>query len=338
MARDNTEFLAFEISEDTGKDSLCYSGRVIQRQIRDLPAGEVLVRTDWSSLNYKDALSAAGNKGVTRAYPHVPGIDAAGVVVTSAHPSFKPGDEVVVTGYDLGMNTSGGFSQFIRVPAQWIVPLPPGLTLMESMMYGTAGFTAALCVEKLLKSGIQPGQGDVLVTGATGGVGAIAVALLNHLGFDVLACTGKPAQSDFLTSLGARAILSRSELAEGGSRLLLKERWAAAVDVAGGEMLWNIVRSLRYGGSVAACGLVGSPTFDATVYPFILRNVNLLGVDSVNVGHELRCILWRKLANEWRIPQLEELTKTITFNELDGELKVMLNGGSVGRRILDVHA
>jgi len=338
MDAGSMEFRAFEVSEICVNDSLQYSGRVLMRTLRPLLAGEVLVRVEWSSLNYKDALSAHGNKGVTRAYPHVPGIDAVGTVVTSEHEDFTPGAKVVVTGYDLGMNTSGGFAQFIQVPAQWLVPLPAGLTARESMIYGTAGLTSALCVEKLLNNGLRPDQGMVLVTGATGGVGSIAVALLSQLGFEVAACTGKPAMSEYLCSLGASAVLARSELAESSPRPLLKERWAAAIDVSGGELLWNILRSLRYGGSVASCGLVGSPIFGATVYPFILRNVNLLGVDSVNVSHELRCSLWQKLAGEWRIPQLNRISKTIDFNQLHGELKVMMLGDSVGRTVLDVNA
>lgn len=338
MIDDSTQFRAFEVSEAAGSGSPVFSGQLVRRRLGDLPPGDVTARVMWSSLNYKDALSAQGNKAVTRLYPHVPGIDAAGVVTHSTTTACKVGDQVIVTGYDLGMNTSGGFAEYIRVPSAWLVPLPAGLSLRQSMMLGTAGFTAALCVEKLLNNGVRPEQGEVLVTGATGGVGSIAVALLSRLGFEVVACTGKPQHSAYLESIGARSILSRTELAHASDRPLLKERWAAAIDVAGGDLLWNVLRSMRYGGSVAACGLVGSPDLAASVFPFILRNVNLLGVDSVNVSHDLRCRIWQRLADEWQIPQLECISKVIKFNQLQDELKVMMEGGSVGRCVLDVNA
>jgi len=338
MIDETLEFKAFEVSEITGNAAPTFSGRLVQRTVRDLPQGNVLVKVSWSSLNYKDALSASGNRGVTRTYPHVPGIDASGIVASSECSAFQPGDHVLVTGYDLGMNTSGGFSQYIRIPSHWLVRLPEAMSLRHSMVLGTAGLTAALCVEKLLNNGLRPEQGDVLVTGATGGVGSIAVALLSQLGFCVTACTGKPQQAGYLSLLGARAIVSRAELMDSSTRPLLKERWAAAVDVAGGDLLWNILRSLQYGGSVAACGLVGSPVLQASVFPFILRHVNLLGVDSVTTNHEHRCSLWQKLASEWRITQLESISKPIDFSQLDYELKLMLEGSAVGRRVLDVNA
>lgn len=338
MVDENTQFSAFEVREVAGDGVPGFAGQRVQRRVHELPDGDVLVRVAWSSLNYKDALSSHGNRGVTRLYPHVPGIDAAGHVVFSRSPAAQVGDEVIVTGHDLGMNTSGGFAEYIRVPAQWLVPLPPALSLKESMIYGTAGLTAALCLEKLLGNGLTPEQGEVLVTGATGGVGSIAVALLSKLGFEVVACTGKPEMSDFLHRLGARTIISRSQLHDAGTRPLLKERWSGAVDVAGGAMLWSILRSLRYGGSVASCGLADAPSFEASVFPFILRNVNLLGVDSANVTFETRCRMWNRLANEWRIPQLQEISKIITFNELNDELKVFLEGGARGRCVLDLQA
>lgn len=336
MNLDSQEFRAFEVTEDMSGAAPVYKGGMVRRLVRDLPAGDILVKVAWSSLNYKDALSAHGNKGVTRSFPHTPGIDAAGCVAQSATSAFKPGDPVIVTGHELGMSVPGGFAQYIRVPAHWVVPLPQTLSLKDSMVYGTAGLTAALCVEKLLSNGVRPEQGEVLVTGATGGVGAVATALLSLLGFSVAACTGKPDMTDFLRGLGAHSIVPRAELAEPSPRALLKERWAGAVDVAGGDLLWNIVRSLRYGGSVASCGLVGAPAFGATVFPFILRNVNLLGVDSASTTLETRVRLWEKLAGEWRIPQLKSLSKDITFSELSNELKVIYEGGATGRRVLDV--
>lgn len=337
MYSDSTSFKAFQVAEISG-DEPSYSGSIVQRHMGELPQGDVLINVAFSSLNFKDALSAHGNKGVTRSYPHTPGIDAAGKVALSSSPLFKEGDSVIVTGFDLGMNTAGGFAEYIRVPAHWVIHLPEGLGLDESMIYGTAGFTAALCVEKLLLNGLTPEKGEVLVTGATGGVGSMAIALLSQLGFDVVACTGKPEMQAFLLELGARTTITRDEMREQNSRPLLKERWAAAVDVVGGEILWNILRSLRYGGSVAACGLAGAPAFGASVFPFILRDVNLLGVDSVNVPIPHRLELWQKLAGAWRISQFKTISKFISFSQLEHELKVITEGRAVGRLVLDLSA
>lgn len=333
---DDLRFNAYRIEESLQKYKPHFSGRLVTRRIVDLPAGEVLIKAHYSSLNYKDALSAYGNKSVTRQYPHTPGIDIAGEVVHSDSETFAVGDLVLVTGYDLGMNTDGGFSEYVRVPATWVVPLPSPLTPHQSMILGTAGFTAALCVEKLLLNGLAPDQGEVLVSGASGGVGAVAVALLAQLGFSVTACTGKTDQRAFLSSLGATSIIERHTLQEPSSRPVLKERWAGAVDVAGGEILLNILKSLRYGGSVACCGLVGSPTFNASVFPFILRGVNLLGVDSVNLGLATKTTLWNKLATEWRLPMIDSLGVTIRFSELEDYLQQLIEGRTVGRVVLDL--
>jgi acrylyl-CoA reductase (NADPH) len=328
------QFKALWIVEDTSGEKPVYHASVTERSIEDLPAGELLIRVRYSSLNYKDALSAHGNKGVTRQYPHTPGIDAAGEIVESADAGFQPGDQVVVIGYDLGMNTAGGFGEYIRVPAGWAVRLPSGLSLKESMIIGTAGFTAALCVEKLLQNGLQADQGPVLVTGATGGVGVYAVALLAHLGFDVTACTGKQDETGFLKSLGASSVINRAELGEASPKPLLKEQWAGAVDVAGGELLSNILKTLKYGGSVAACGLVASPKFDTTVLPFILRGVNLLGVDSVNLPLATKRQMWEKLANSWKVGQLAQLSSEIELDRLSDYLERLFRGESVGRVVL----
>ncbi len=336
MISDDLRFNAYRVEESLQNDKPHFAGKLVERRIADLPAGEVLIKAHYSSLNYKDALSAHGNKGVTRKYPHTPGIDVAGEVVCSESDVFSAGDFVLVTGYDLGMNTDGGFSQYVRVPAAWVVPLPPQLTPRQSMVLGTAGFTAALCVEKLLSNGLTPDQGEVLVTGASGGVGAVAVALLAKLGFSVTACTGKTEQSAFLTRLGANSIIERGELQQPSTRPMLKEQWAGAVDVAGGEMLLNILKSLRYGGSVACCGLVGSPVFNASVFPFILRGVNLLGVDSVNLSLTTKKTLWNKLAAEWRLPALDDLGVDIRFGELEGHLQKLIEGRAVGRVVLDI--
>lgn len=313
-----------------------YLATVTERAVGDLPVGDLLIDVRYSSLNYKDALSAHGNKGVTRSYPHTPGIDAAGVVVESKVDSFAPGDEVVVIGYDLGMNTAGGFGQFISVPAGWAVALPKGLSPQESMAIGTAGFTAALCIEKLLRLGLKTGQGEVLVTGATGGVGVIAVSILAQLGFQVVASTGKRDQETWLKSLGADAVISRQELSEENSRPMVKERWAAAVDVAGGSTLVNVLKSLKYGASVAACGLVDSPQLPATVFPFILRGVNLLGVDSVNLPLAAKEALWQKLASDWKPKNLKAVAHEIGFAELSNSLDKVFKGEAVGRQVLNL--
>ena len=311
-----------------------FSRSVVERSLDDLPAGDVQVDVQFSSLNYKDALSATGNPGVTRTFPHTPGIDAAGVVVESATADFAPGDEVIVIGFDLGMNTPGGFGQRIRVPAGWVVPKPAGLTLEESMTLGTAGFTAALCVHKLEAVGMQPDSGPGLVTGASGGVGSVAVMLLNHLGYEVSAVSGKRAQHDFLRGLGASTILSREEALEGAERPLLKETWGGVVDTVGGDILFNAVKGLRYGSSLAACGLVASPQVPATVLPFILRHVNLLGIDSVQLPLPQKRAIWEKLAGAWHLAGLETLKQELTLDSVSEAIDRILAGEMVGRGLL----
>lgn len=313
-----------------------FTGEIAERDVSELPEGEVLIRVQYSSLNYKDALSASGNKGVSRSFPHTPGVDAAGVVVSSESKAVKEGDEVIVTGYDLGMNTSGGFGQLIRVPADWVVKCPSGLTLRESMILGTAGFTAALCIDKLIRNGVKPSSGKILVTGATGGVGSIAVALLSKLGFQVTASTGKDSEHGMLLSMGAKEIIDRSTLSDENRRPLLTEEWAGAIDVVGGDTLFNVVKSLNYGGSVAACGLVQSPVFHASVLPFILRGVNLLGVDSVQLPLSTKTAVWNKLADEWKLSNLEEICTDIGFAELESSLALVLNGKATGRFVLEL--
>ncbi len=312
--------------------------RVVDRNVDELPEGDVLVEVRYSSLNYKDALSATGNPGVTRTFPHTPGIDAAGVVLESSSGGFRTGDEVIVIGYDLGMNTPGGFGQRIRVPAGWVVAKPDGLSLHQSMVLGTAGFTAALCVDKLEQAGMAPDGGPVLVTGATGGVGSVAVMLLARLGYQVAAVTGKAEQHDFLRDLGASEFLTREEARQGGERPLLKERWGGVVDTVGGEILFNAVKSLRYGCSLAACGLVDSPQIPATVLPFILRNVNLLGVDSVELPLARKAEVWAKLAGPWKLDGIEKLEQSLTFDTLSDAIDRILAGSMVGRGVLDLRA
>ncbi len=315
-----------------------FSRRVMERTVDVLPPGDVLIDVHYSSLNYKDGLSATGNPGVSRNFPHTPGIDAAGTVLESAVPQFKIGDEVIVIGFDLGMNTPGGFGQRIRVPAGWIVPRPAALSLAASMILGTAGFTAALAVDKLEASGMRPSGGPVLVTGATGGVGSVAVMLLARLGYEVVAVTGKSAEHAYLKAIGASEILGRDALREGANRPLLKERWGGAVDTVGGDMLFNAVKSLRYGCSLAACGLVASAEIPATVLPFILRHVNLLGIDSVQLPLPEKTRIWNKLAGPWRLDDLDSLKVDFSLQTISSGIDRILAGGMVGRGVLDLRA
>jgi len=325
-------YTAFRVERDDNKN---YSRSVVELDTDDLPAGDVLIDVKFSSLNYKDALSATGNPGVTRKFPHTPGIDAAGVVVESASDGFAPGDEVIVIGFDLGMGTWGGYGQRIRVPANWIARRPNGLTLRDSMIIGTAGFTAALCVNKLQSAGVTPDSGPILVTGASGGVGSVAVMLLAKLGFEVTAVTSKEGAHSLLRSLGASSFLTREEAAEGADKPLLAERWGGVVDAVGGDILVCGLKSLRYGGSLAACGLVSSPALPgASVLPFILRNVNLLGVDSVELPIGEKSAIWGKLANEWQLGDLDSLVTEITLDDLSPQLDKILAGQMVGRGLV----
>jgi acrylyl-CoA reductase (NADPH) len=328
-------YKAFEVREETEKK---FVGAIVEKSALELVEGSVSIEVHYSSVNYKDALSASGSKAVTREYPHVPGIDAAGTVLASTDSNFAVGDEVVVTGYDLGMNTAGGFGQQVTVPGGWVTKLPVGLSLRDSMVLGTAGLTAGLCVNKLLLNGITPESGKVLVTGATGGVGIIACALLVKLGFEVVASTGKLAEAAKLTALGVSEVISREAFSEENPRPMLKESYAAAVDVAGGTTLVNVIKSLSYGGSVAACGLVDSPALSATVLPFILRGVNLLGVDSVELPLDQKQQIWNLFANEWALTDIDSLAETIVLAELPAVLAKVLAGGAIGRYVLDLRA
>ncbi len=308
--------------------------QVVTRNVDDLPEGDVLVEVFYSSLNYKDGMSAKGILGVTRDYPHTPGIDAAGIIRASSDPTLPVGEEVIVIGFDLGMNTPGGFGQYIRVPSGWVVPMPAGLSLRESMILGTAGLTAALCVEKLLWMNAAPEQGPVLVTGATGGVGSVAVALLANLGFEVIAMTGKTDQNDYLSGLGAETIIGRESLQENSNRPMLKPLYAHAVDAVGGPILSNVIKSLSPQGSVAICGLVASSSFDVSVLPFILRGINVLGVDSVELPLEDKARNWTKLAEEWRLANLEAMATEVELGGLSESIEKIMEGGVVGRTLV----
>ena len=325
-------FRAFWVEQEDG----AFTGSIISRDVDELPDGDLLVEVRYSSLNYKDALSATGSPGVTRNYPHTPGIDAAGVVLESSVDTFSRGDEIIAIGFDLGMNTPGGFGQRIRIPSGWATRLPSGLTLEQSMILGTAGFTAALCMDKLETAGMTPAGGPVLVTGATGGVGSVAVMLLSQRGYAVHAVTGKPDQHDFLREIGASEVVEREAALAGAERPLLRETWGGVVDTVGGDILFNAIKSLKYGSSLAACGLVASPAFSATVLPFILRHVNLLGIDSVELPIERKTALWQKLGGEWKIDGLDALKRPLRLEGLSSAIDRILAGEMVGRGVLEL--
>lgn len=328
------KFLAMVVEEQADKS---FSSSIRERNVDDLPEGEVLIRVLWSSLNYKDALSATGNRGVTRAYPHTPGIDAAGVVEESRNAAFRPGDEVIVTSYDLGMNTAGGFGQYIRVPAAWVVPLPPGLDLEESMALGTAGFTAGMSVFALTHC-LEPGRGEILVSGATGGVGCLTVVILARLGYAVTAVSGKEGAAEFLEGLGAKRTITRQEASDSSGRPLLKPLWAGTIDTVGGDILATAIKSTAPGGVVTCCGNVASPELNLTVFPFILRGVSLVGIDSQNCPMDRRMAIWQRLATDWKPAQLRGLYRQVALADLDGEIDLILRGGQKGRVVVNLGA
>ena len=327
----STQFKALVVTKISDKQ---FERSIRERSLDDLPPGDLVVQVLYSSLNYKDALSATGHPGVTRQFPHTPGIDAAGEVVSCGSGSFAPGEKVIVTGYDLGMETDGGWGQYIRIPSTWAVRLPQGLTLREAMVIGTAGFTAALSVLKLEHAGVKPTDGEILVTGATGGVGSIAVAILARAGFTVVAATGKSSEEAYLRNLGAMAMVSREQLTAGSERPMMKERWAGVVDVVGGATLAVVVKSTKYGGAVTCCGLVGSPDLPLNVYPFILRGVSLIGIDSVNCPADARLLVWDKLASEWKPEQLTEMVTETALENLEERVQSILQGEIRGRVVV----
>ena len=325
------KFQALVVEE---KEPKVFVRSIRERSINDLPEGDVLIRVRYSSLNYKDALSATGNKGVTRKFPHTPGIDASGVVEESRADNFKKGDEVIVTSYDLGMNTDGGFGQYIRVPSDWVVPMPEGLTPQESMILGTAGFTAAMSVDHV-DHRVDASRGPVLVTGSTGGVGSLACAILSKLGYEVRAVSGKP-DDGFLTSLGVKQIISRESFLENTGPPLLKANWAGVVDTVGGDILATAIKSTMEDGVVTCCGLVASPDLPMTVFPFILRGVTLYGIDSQHCAMFRRQALWENLAAQWKPDNLAGMAQTITLNELEACIDNILKGWIKGRVLVDL--
>ena len=302
-----------------------------------LPEGDVTVRVAYSTLNYKDALALTGASPVVRRFPMVPGIDFAGTVVSSGSPDFQPGDAVVLNGWGVGEVHWGGLAELARVPAKWLIPLPPAFAPRQAMGIGTAGYTAALCALALARQGVQPGQGPIVVTGANGGVGSVAVALLARRGYEVAAVTGRPQEADFLRTLGAKEIIDRAELAQPG-KPLDKERWAGAVDVAGGQLLANVCAAMRYRGVVTACGLAAGMAWPATVAPFILRGVSLLGIDSVMAPLPDRLAAWQCLAEDLDPALLESLLREVTLDEVIALAPELLAGKVRGRLVVRVGA
>lgn len=318
----------------TEKENDQFVREIKDRNIDDLPQGDVLVNVKYSSLNYKDVLSAIGNRGVTRQYPHTPGIDAAGIVAESQSKDFKTGDEVIVTSYDLGMNTSGGFGQYIRVPAGWVVKMPEHLSSRESMIFGTAGFTAALSVYRLIDYGITPDMGRILVSGATGGVGSIAVSILAKAGYDVVAVNGIVDEKDFLLEIGAKEVISIEDATDSSGKPLLKGLWAGGIDTIGGEILATMIKSMQPDGGVTCCGNVGSHDLPLNVYPFILRGVTLMGIDSQNCPMPMRLKVWNKIASDWKLERLDLLTTEVSLNGLNERIDLILQRKHKGRTIV----
>jgi putative YhdH/YhfP family quinone oxidoreductase len=328
-----TVFQAFVVDK-TLED---FSAGFKQLTLDDLPAGEVLIKVAYSSVNYKDGLASIAEGKIVRSYPFVPGIDLAGTVAESNDSRFNVGDEVIATSYALGVSHFGGYSEYARVKADWIVPLPAGLTLKEAMALGTAGFTAALAIHQLEKNGLRPQNGPVLVTGATGGVGSIGINILNSLGYTVSASTGKSSEHDYLKELGASEILSREESSAESNRPLEKERWAGGLDSVGGSTLAYLIRTTRYGGSIASYGNTGGPNVNTTVFPFILRAINVLGIESVNCPMELRRLLWHRLASDYKPAHLlDTIGHEVSFEELPQTLATILKGGIRGRMIIKI--
>lgn len=315
---------------DRTKES--FAVEVKELRLDDLPVGEVVIRVLYSGINYKDALACSPNGRVVRAYPMVPGIDLAGTVVASTDRRFREGDEVLVTSYELGTGHYGGFSAFARVPADWVVPLPQGLTHREAMILGTAGFTAALSIQRMEENGLSKEQGPVLVRGATGGVGSSSVSMLAALGYEVEASTGKSADHQYLLDLGAKRVLTREELSPSVSKPLNKECWAGSVDPVGGDSLAHVLSQIKYGGSVALSGLTGGGEFAASVFPFILRGVNVLGIDSVACTMEVRKPLWERIAKELKPKGLEQTVyQEVTLDGVTEAAKQVLEGKVRGR-------
>lgn len=297
---------------------------------------EVLIKATYSSLNFKDALSSIGNPGVTRVFPHITGIDVAGVIENSNSSEFKKGDEVLITGYDFGMNTNGGHSEFVKAPASWVVKKPNNISDKELMIYGTAGLTAALSVNELINNGVTPSKGEVLVTGATGGVGSIAVAILKKLGFEVVAISGKKEREDYLKKLGAKEVILRDEFDVENPKPMTAERFAGVIDTVGGNILAQALKAIKYDGVATCCGLTSSFELNTNVFPFILRGVRLIGIDSVECKKTKKIAAWEKIAYDYKIDSLNDITTEISMNEISEAYKKLLSGKAVGRYLVKI--
>ncbi len=322
--------MKYRALETTENDKL-FENSIVEKDISSLPEHDTLIKVKFSSLNYKDALSASGNKGVTRNYPHTPGIDAAGIIVETTGNKFKSGDEVIVTGYDMGMNTCGGFGEYIKVPQEWIVKKPENLSLSESMAFGTAGLTAGLCLRKLLMHGLKPEDGEVFVSGVTGGVGIISLMLFNKLGFEVTAITGKLNQEGLLKDLGAKKIIDRNELDLDLISPLQKPIYSGGIDAVGGKILSNLVCMTSQRAAIACCGMVGGLSLDTSIFPFILRGLSLFGIDSAESLIDTKKEVWQNFASSWKLEMIDENIKNISLDELPTEIDKILKGEQIGR-------
>ncbi len=311
-----------------------YESGVKEVEIPNIEKDEVLIKTTYSSLNFKDALSSIGNPGVSRVFPHVTGIDVAGTICETNSSEFSIGDEVLVTGYDMGMNTNGGHSEFVKVPASWVVKKPSGISDKEIMTYGTAGLTAALSVNELLNNGIT--SGEVLVTGATGGVGSIAVSILSKLGFEVVAISGKEDKIPFLKELGAKEVILRKDFDVENKKPMVRERFSGVIDTVGGNILAEALKAIKYDGVATCCGLTSSHELETNVFPFILRGVRLIGIDSVEAKIEKKIAAWEKIAGEFKIDSLEDLTNEISIDEIKDAYTALLKGQAVGRYLVKI--
>jgi NADPH2:quinone reductase len=328
----SASFTAYRIFEQDGRSA----GRFVELTLDDLDPGEVVIRTHYSSVNYKDALAATGAGKVIRRFPCVGGIDVCGTVASSSDARFKAGDAVLVTGYDMGVAHDGGFAGYARVPADWVVPLPDGLSLFEAMALGTAGFTAALAIHRLEQNELSPDKGKVIVTGATGGVGSLAIQMLSQLGYRVVAFTGKDSEHDYLKALGASEILARGEVDLQSTRPLEKAQWAGALDAVGGATLAWLARTMQQDGAIASFGNAGGAELHTTVFPFILRGVKLLGVDSAATAMPLRRQLWQRLARELKPRQLARLAHSVPFANLPEVFPALISGGTRGRTVVQI--
>jgi len=323
-------FKAFTAYQNKNGD---FKSKIIIKDITDLPDGDLLVKVKYSSLNFKDALSASGSKGITKYYPHTPGIDAAGVIVRSNDRNFRINDRVIVTGFDLGMSTSGGFAEYIQVPSSWAIKCPNSLSTRDAMILGTAGLTAGLCISEI-EAHTKINHLNVVVSGSTGGVGSIAIMLLSNLGAKVTSITGKKNTDDYLWNLGSSEIIDRDHFIKSTRLPLHRGNFDAAIDVVGGKILSSIIASMKYNGLITVCGNVANPNFSTTVFPFILRTIRLIGIDSASHPIDIREKIWNKFASSWKIKNLNHIAKIIDLRSLGAEIRKILCGKQIGRIIV----